>query len=262
MLIETIQSLTGVAATLLGAAYIIGGLIVNLHLSNYRITEYQVVRVKYLVVGLVYLVGTSVLISVATLTNFVIISQVADISYVALASLSLLAATTVILIWLFGDRLRPSRFRFLLSWNFIVVASVISFCFPIMVMIRQSFGGSTDAYSALLIVTAVIIAILAVVGQLYYFSREVYGAPFWANFDPIGMGVPVAVKLAGTEADITLLSHMGLPVSLPDLTDKVFLVDETDSHYILSLTSLETSRTSQQVFKVNKELVKGVVYLN
>jgi hypothetical protein len=32
---DTIQTITGIAALLLGTAYVIGGLIVNLHLSYY-----------------------------------------------------------------------------------------------------------------------------------------------------------------------------------------------------------------------------------
>ncbi|NIN68914.1 MAG: hypothetical protein GTO63_30345 [Anaerolineae bacterium] len=41
--LQDIQIIVSVGAVLIGIIYIVGGLIVNLHLANYGIVEYQIV---------------------------------------------------------------------------------------------------------------------------------------------------------------------------------------------------------------------------
>ncbi len=42
---SSLESLISFAGVALGATYLVGGLVVNLHLSRYGVTEYQILRV-------------------------------------------------------------------------------------------------------------------------------------------------------------------------------------------------------------------------
>src|SRR4051812_26951097 len=92
---EAIQLITSVAALILGVAYITGGLIVNLHLAHYGVTEYEILRVKYLVVGLIYLITTLVTVLVALLASALSLAalpQATNSVLAVLAIISLLAS--------------------------------------------------------------------------------------------------------------------------------------------------------------------------
>ena len=52
---EIIQNLATGGAVVLGIIYIIGGLIVNLNLTRRGIVEYQILKVKYLAVGMIFM---------------------------------------------------------------------------------------------------------------------------------------------------------------------------------------------------------------
>src|SRR5438105_4060432 len=67
-----IQSIAAVAGFLVGVAYVIGGLIVNIHLSRYGITEYGILRISYLVVGLVYFVSFAAISILAVIFTLVL----------------------------------------------------------------------------------------------------------------------------------------------------------------------------------------------
>jgi len=55
MLIQLFQNIATVSALVVGITYIIGGLIVNLNLTRRGLVEYQILKVKYLVVGIIFL---------------------------------------------------------------------------------------------------------------------------------------------------------------------------------------------------------------
>ena len=52
---EIIQNVATGGALALGFIYIVGGLIVNLNLTRRGIVEYQVLKVKYLAVGIIFM---------------------------------------------------------------------------------------------------------------------------------------------------------------------------------------------------------------
>ena len=52
---DIIQNVATGSVVIIGITYIIGGLIVNLNLARRGLVEYQVLKVKYLVVGIIFL---------------------------------------------------------------------------------------------------------------------------------------------------------------------------------------------------------------
>ncbi len=101
---------------------------------------------------------------------------------------------------------------------------------------------------------AALAAILAIIGEIHYYARYMYGST--TALDPIGMGIPIKVRLAGKAEDLTLVTAMGIPILQPDLTDTILMIDETDEHYIVGVGVDHEIK----VFKVSKALIKGIVY--
>jgi hypothetical protein len=259
LITEAIQLITSVVALILGVAYVTGGLIVNLHLAHYGVTEYQILRVKYLVVGLIFLVTNLVTIFIAFLASslsFTFLSFAPNSVLAVLAIISLLASGVLLGRRLFAKKIAKSRVFFPVSLGWFVLYSSFSWVFTVYFILRQMLLGASDLYSAIWMIPAILLGTLAVFGQLYFYARFIYGDPS-QYYDPIGMGVPVAVKLAVGESNLRLLEHMGIPTLPPDLTDKISLLDESDSHYIIGVDT----EKGLQVSKIAKELVKGIVYL-
>ncbi|HLY29079.1 MAG TPA: hypothetical protein VKQ72_22225 [Aggregatilineales bacterium] len=255
---QVLQNITTIGALILGSAYVVGGLIVNLHLARYGITEYQVLRVKYLVVGLIYLVTTLiVMVCSAILTTIFLVISATPSSTLGLGAFSLLACLALFGLWAFEKRGWNSRWRRRFGAEAVYVSlSAFAYFFPVYVAFRLFLGGLGDgSLTVLLIGFGAGIAFLTFVAQIYFYAAYLYGDP--RNLDPIGMGIPVAIKLAADEANVMLLSHMGIPVSTPDITERLLLIDETDAHYILATGA----PPDLQVFKVNKDLIKGIIYL-
>ena len=141
-------------------------------------------------------------------------------------------------------------------WVVLWLLGALSLAYPVIIGLRQEITGARDLISGIFVAGAILITFVALMGQIYYYARYIYGNP--STFDPIGMGIPVMVKLAGIDKDITLLAHIGIPSEQVDLTQQVMLIDETDNHYIVGVDV----GPQRKVFKINKELVKGIVYLS
>ena len=56
-MVSILQTILSGSALVLGFMYLVGGLIVNLNLARRGIIEYQILKVNYLVVGLISLVS-------------------------------------------------------------------------------------------------------------------------------------------------------------------------------------------------------------
>jgi hypothetical protein len=256
------QTIAGAVGLVVAITYVIGGLIVNLHLSRYGITEYQILRVKYLVVGLTYLTNFIAVLFLAAIPATLLIESSSLLQYVFLVA-SLLAS--VWLLWLWGRPLRTSKQRTLRSWGswwFWLVLSTVSSIFPIMIGIRLLLNALITFESGVLIILAFLASVLSFIGQIYYYARYLYGHPnptfgSFGSVDPIGMGIPVKIRLAGEAKDISLLKSMGVPSVQPELTDDLVLLDETDTHYIVGIPIDGDIRAA----KVKKDIVKSILYL-
>ena len=108
-----------------------------------------------------------------------------------------------------------------------------------------------DVYSILLVAVAVIVGVLACLGQAYYYARYIYGESrsLFGGIDPIGSGQPDAIEP---------LQSLGVPMARPGLTDVVMLIDETETHYLISIVQ----ETGHRAIKVAKDVVRAILYLN
>jgi hypothetical protein len=251
--IETLQLLTSGTALVLGIAYVVGGLIVSFHLSQYGVSDYQILRVKYLVVGLVFLTSTLLLLLVSVLLTFALMLVINPIYWAVTWLLSI--PIIILLLVLASVEMKAQRSRSMMVWA-MPLYGVLSFgawWFSLTAIMRQLIFrvtiGSIDS------VFVILISFAAFIGQIYFYSRHLYGNPM--TLDSVGIGIPVKAKLAGDEANILLLSHMGIPATQADLTDTLLVIDETDTDFIVRVDA----GAKIQIFKVRKDLIKGIVYL-
>lgn len=254
---KILQVLIGISGLALGATYVVGGLIVNLHISRYGITQYQVLRIKYLVVGLTYFTNFIAVLLLAAIPAIFVVASSLLLQQVFLIA-SLLAS--VGLLWLWGKS-TPSK-SFLFSWRLWVIAGAISSIFPLLVIIKLGLiwglGKSINYETILIFVQACIAGVLSFIGQTYYYARYLYGrhnVVFGAT-DPIGTGIPIQVRLTGEKDKISLLTNVGVPMLNPETTDKVLLLDETDTHYIIGIPE----ETRFQAVEVAKDIIKAIRY--
>ncbi len=224
MNVTNIEAIVGVAGLILGATYLIGGLVVNLNLSRYGVTEYQVLRVKYLVVGLTYLTNYVAIVLLSIIPAFFLVAAGFFIQQTVLI-ISLLAS--LFLLWLWGRPPGHNRFSGLKGWRFWVIAGALSLVYPLSVAIRQVLAPQMSFESGLLLAQAGIAGILSFVGQTYFFARYLYGDAntIFGSMDPIGTGVPVKVRLAGKADELSVLKKASVPMVESDLTDNVLLLE-------------------------------------
>jgi hypothetical protein len=121
---EIIQNVATGGAIVLGAIYVVGGLIVNLNLTRRGIVEYQILKVKYLVVGMIFMfqffgVVIFTLIPVALIFMFSYNIQTVQ----ATSVLSILASLALLIVW---SRYPPNTKSFVGKWWFWFVLSVLA----------------------------------------------------------------------------------------------------------------------------------------
>lgn len=262
-MLQGLESLLGSLGLVVGVTYVIGGLIVNLNLSQYGVTEYQIVRVKYLAVGMTFLINAVWNLMPGALAAFALLIWLPSPWWWVIAIFSLLAG--VWLLW-FWARPRTSAAGVkvlgwqLGCWRFWVIVTAAAWVYPLMVMIRQWIAPQSDVFSVLLAALAFLVGVLACVGQVYYYGRYIYGdiGSLFGGVDPIGSGQLVRVQLSGKPEDIEVLQGMGIPIARPGLTDAVMLIDETETHYLIGIPH----QIGHRAVKVVKEMVRAILYLN
>ena len=131
-----------------------------------------------------------------------------------------------------------------------------------MVTIRLGFilglAGQINYESAISAGQAILAILLSFMGSIYYYARHLYGRQnvIFGSVDPIGMGIPIPVQLAGESENISLLAKLGVPLLQPETTDKILLLDETNTHYIVGISNQEETRAVE----VTKDMVKAIRY--
>ena len=252
---QIFQILAGSAGAALGFTYVVGGLIVNTHLSRYGVTEYQILRAKYLAVGLVYLINMIVNLIPAAIIALILI-PLGQLAIQLAGVAALLAAGWLLKLW----SQREIRRQFFSSWRLWVLLSVVSLVFPLMVIARLSLTGITGFVDGVLVIEVVVLGLLAITAQVYFYAKFLYAQPtvFAGALDPTGMGAAVWARLAGQREEIAFLQQMGVPFESDELTANVLLIDETESHYIIGLDTGDSMRA----IKVDKAVIKAVQYLD
>lgn len=252
---EVLQILASTAGLALGLTYAVGGLIVNLYLARYGITEYQIVRGKYLAAGLVYFINSAAVL-VLSLGLALVALIFPDLNPQVIAAVSLGAAVALLTLWA-RRSIKHAVFR---SWRFWVIAGALAWIFPAYIASRMAIvGGIGQALDALLVGEGITIGVLALTAQVYYYARHLYGDPnvFGAGIDPTGTGVVVRVQIAGDPEALAFLEPMGVSFVAQGLTQPVLLIDETDSHYIIGIEVV----ADIQAVKIDKGTVRAIRYI-
>jgi len=255
-----LQTLITSSAIFLGFTYVIGGLIVNLNLTRRGVVEFQILKVKYLVVGLVFLlhsIGVFVFAALPALGLLFISNQILLMQLINLVSM--LAAISLILIW---ARLYPGSQSLLIRWGYWFWASAIGATFPMLVLVRQILTLNTEIVWIIFSVQGILTAALTFLAQVYHYSAFYYGRPSSLGaLDPIGVGIPTRVKIACHPETATLLSNLGVEVGEDLVTQDLFMIDETDKHYILGFVRLPVQDGNDRTLKVDKDIVKAILFV-
>jgi len=98
---EIIQYIATGSAVVLGLTYIVGGLIVNLSLARRGVVEFEILKTKYLVVGIVFLLHVVGVFTFAALPAFALLlpSLASELLTQAINLISMLAAGSLLVIW-------------------------------------------------------------------------------------------------------------------------------------------------------------------
>lgn len=257
-----IQNFATGSAVALGAIYIIGGLIVNLNLTRRGIIEYQVVKVKYLAVGLIFMVQffgvllfTSLLLAAIILLTFNLVST--ETSYQVTSVLSIVSSIMLLAVW---SRYPPNTQSVVGKWSFWFAFSSFSTLFPLYLAITKFFKPETPLEQIPVVFLGILTFALAILAQIYHYSSFYYGRPSLTGaLDPIGMGIPTRVEMLCDKSISSSLRELGLTVRKNIIMD-IYLVDETNEHYIVSQEQVPSGTGENKSYKVNKELVKIILH--
>lgn len=254
---ELIQNVATGGAVLLGLTYVVGGLIVNLNLTRRGVIEFEILKTKYLVVGLVFLLHTIGVFTFAILPGMAILWLTTNSIVLQVVNLvSMLSASSLLVIW----ARYPSNTKSKLGeWWFWFVASSIGAIFPMLVLMRQLFVPNFDTFGVIVTFQAVLTGALTFLAQAYHYSAFYYGRMHGLGaLDPIGVGIPTRVQFACDEKTGALLKGLGVAVNAVGITGDLFLVDETSQHYIVSFQ--READASENTLKVEKGSVKAILF--
>lgn len=258
MIMQFIQNIATGSALFVGVTYIIGGLIVNLNLARRGLVEYQILKVKYLVVGIIFLLQSVGVFTFAAIPAFALaITRINSIYILEIINIaSMLFSITLLLTW---ARLSIDSKSKLITWNYWFLASSVGAIFPVMVLFRHIFFPLTDFVRIVILSQAVLTAVLTVMAQIYHYSAFYYGRKHGLGaLDPIGVGIPTRVQIAFDEKEIRILENMGLSVQKNNITDDIHLIDETDQYYIIGFR--QKDEVHEKTLKVIKSSVKAILY--
>lgn len=260
MFFDLLQVLITSSAIFLGFTYVIGGLIVNLNLSRRGVVEFQILKVKYLVVGLVFLLHSVGVFAFAALPAFGLLYFSNSIILMQFINLfSMLSAISLIIIW---ARVASSSQSFFTTWAYWFIASAIGASFPMLVFIRQLLAPSSEITWIIISAQAALTAALTFLAQIYHYSAFYYGKPSSLGaLDPIGVGIPSQVRFACKPEISSLLENLGLEIGDDHISQDLFLIDETDKHYIFGFERLPGQDGNDRTIKINKEIIQALLFI-
>ena len=129
-----------------------------------------------------------------------------------------------------------------------------------LVLWRQLLVPSTEWLWIIVSAQAMMTAALNFMSQLYHYSAFYYGRPRPNRvLDPIGIGLPTRVSLVCEDSIASAITELGLPIEKNIIRD-VYLIDETDQHYIVALEQLPGEESGNETIKIGKELVKVILH--
>jgi hypothetical protein len=259
---DVIQNIATGGAALLGLTYIIGGLIVNLNLTRRGVVEYQILKVKFLAVGLIFLLQFSGVVLFASIPVIVVASfsgrPEATLRIVQMLSiLSILAALILLYVW---SRYPPNTQSSVGRWPFWFILSTLATLYPLFVLLHQIFLPLRTIEWTFHSLLAVLSGLLTLMAAVYHYSSFYYGRPAGLGaLDPIGMGIPTRVDVVCDKTISPDLAELGLPIQKNIIRD-IYLVDETNEQYIFSEEQVPGGDGKNHTYKINKNLVRAILH--
>ena len=254
---ELIQNIATGGAVLLGLTYVVGGLIVNLNLTRRGIIEFEILKSKYLVVGLVFLLHVIGVFTFATLLGLLLFLVGENMLIIQLVNLvCMISAGSMLVIW---ARYSSSTRSWLTDWWYWFFASTLAAIFPMFMLARQIVNPTFNTFWGIVTFQAILTSALTFLAQAYHYSAFYYGRVHGLGaLDPIGVGIPTRVQLACDEKMAMLVRGLGVPVSAAGITSDLYLIDETSQHYIISFQREADSR--ENTLKLDKASVKAILF--
>ncbi len=255
---EIVQLAASSLALVAVVLYIIGGMIVNIHLSKYRIIEYQLVSIHYLVVAAIFLWNLVRIVAIAFIpAAFLGVAIILGVKWLIYASAIITFLATIAFgLW---PRL-PASIR---KSSFILfILKVIAFTYPLSILVRIFHPTTPQVIDQLEQWIAYFVNGVLVVIFVIDYATEVYGTILDNEEDNIGgnigRGIPQAVQIVCEKDDFNLLTKLGIPKVDPSLSEVIFLIGETDSHYIVTCDLSDEG----EAIKIQKDIVRGLRYIN
>jgi hypothetical protein len=255
---ELLQTIATAGAVFLGFTYVIGGLIVNLNLSRRGVVEYQVLKVKYLAVGIIFLLHFAGVVIFTSVPAFLIYLYIRDFLLIQLTSILSVSGSLVLLyVW---SRYPPNTRSRAGTWPFWAGLAMVAILYPMLILFYRLFTPGSDIEWLFNVILAILVGGLAVIAQIYHYSSFYYGRPAGAGtIDPIGMGIPTRVDLLCDEKYAPALAKLGLPLE-NNIIHNVYLIDETDVHYIVGKDQVPGGDSTSETYKIDKSLVMAILH--
>ena len=243
---EILQNFGAVSALLLGVIYVCGGIIVTFYLEQYKLSDFQVLRVKYFTAGFMYLIVQAInlwaaymiaiLIDNATTRSRALMLVLAGLGFVASAVLVLLAS-----------RKPKIMERRLLRFPAYTLLSFICSLFPAYIMLLSSSpsGVPAELMDTMNIMAAATIFLLGQLSMMNFFGVYVYGR----TFHPVEVQISTDLETARNLGQFGFATKKGV-------VGPLYLIDETESTYIFGLKM----ENDFQALKIAKNLVKTILY--
>lgn len=260
-MLQALQQLSSLFTLFAALTYLVGGLIVNIHLGKYRITEYQLLSIDYLIVGLVFLWNLCLMLIVPFIpATFVLAFERLHYQPGIYGGIGVsIIGTLGYLVWMTLYSHLPAK----LKKNKVIpfLLSSLAIIYPLSVILRFVSPSLSDIVPEWEKSVAAAIGAFQIGGITINYAWRVYGNPVDETTDDIGggigRGVPRSVQLAGDEEKLALLVHVGIPLVNDNLSSIVYLIGETNTQYIVT-RSLEDD---SEAIKVNKDTVSAIRYL-
>ena len=267
-MLDMIQEVIGMLAGIVGLLYITGGVIVNLHLSRFGVSEYQILKAKYLAVGLSFLISVLLFVSIVCMVSAFVLPVVSLLNLQVRLTIS-----TLFLFW-FTWLYYSQRFRQFLkrlwsrvlkcieqkaAFHFWVLAVLGISLYPVSFVISDNWTTLNIQRFGLYSAIAVLYGVVGFALLTLYFGVELYANPIPAGpqaADLIGTGKLQRIRLVGKPEDFELIQKLGVKLDSPQLTSEVGLLDETKDHYLIVVEN----KRGERAVKIDRGLVKGISY--
>lgn len=255
------QDIATGGAVLLGITYVIGGLIVNLNLARRGVVEFQILKVKYFVTGLVFIFQSIGIIILSLIIGVVV--AVTEVPTAWLQAINIVSMSMALSLFVAWARLTPISKSVFASWRYWLFASTIGLTFPATIAVRQLLSQSPpNIFELVFIIQGMLTGVISVLGQVYHYSVFYYGlSSGLGGLDPIGVGIPSRVRISATKENAALIKSLGVTFHKSNVTEDLYLIDETDHYYILAFEAVPDKKKDAGTLKIDKSLVKAILYL-